>query len=129
MFLYGIGRADLVAKIHLLELPCYAALLWLMVTRFGAEGAALAWTLRVFVDTVLLFVVSRRLYPAAELRYGPVLAALIGVGALALGCVIASTAGRYGYAVLILAAFAVYAWKRLLTTHERLVLAKKLALK
>src|SRR5687768_10586999 len=54
IFLYGLGRADLAAKIHLLELPGYAILLWLLVPMLGAEGAALAWSLRAFFDALLL---------------------------------------------------------------------------
>ncbi len=49
------GRSDLTAKLHLLELPLFAMLLVGAVARWGVEGAALAWTLRVALDTVLLY--------------------------------------------------------------------------
>jgi O-antigen/teichoic acid export membrane protein len=52
--LYGVGRPDLPAKFHLLELPIHVALAWLLVTHFGLPGAALAWTIRATLDTVLL---------------------------------------------------------------------------
>ena len=129
IFLYGVGRADIAAKTHFLELPAYAMALWFLVPMLGADGAALAWTLRAFVDAVLLFVVSRRVYPTQKVRYAPVATAmLMGIGALALGCVVASTAGRLAYGAVILGTFAVYGWRRLLTTHERLALAKAINL-
>ena len=58
-FLQGLGRADLTAKLHLLELLFYPGLAWFLIMRLGITGAALAWTLRVIVDAVVLFVAGR----------------------------------------------------------------------
>ncbi len=57
--LQGQGRPDLTAKFHLLELPIYVAALWLGLATLGLPGAALAWTLRVLLDTALLFRAAR----------------------------------------------------------------------
>ncbi|HZQ68829.1 MAG TPA: flippase [Terriglobales bacterium] len=51
----GAGRADLTAKFHLLELPIYLLMLWYLLSKFGATGAALAWSLRTLLDMALLF--------------------------------------------------------------------------
>lgn len=59
VFLYGQGRADLPATFQLLELPVYVALAWWCVRTYGVTGAALAWTLRVTLDAVLLFAAAR----------------------------------------------------------------------
>jgi len=53
--LQGIGRPDLPAKFHLIELPIYIVVVWLLVSHYGINGAAAAWTLRVALDTLLLF--------------------------------------------------------------------------
>ncbi|MFC2105544.1 flippase [Candidatus Bipolaricaulota bacterium] len=53
--LQGMGRPDLPAKFHLLELPIYIGVVWLLVSRWGISGAAAAWTMRVTVDAFLLF--------------------------------------------------------------------------
>lgn len=50
------GRSDVTAKLHLLELPAFAALLVWGVQSFGIIGAALAWTARVGLDAALLYV-------------------------------------------------------------------------
>jgi len=42
----GIGRPDVVAKYHLIELPIYAGVIYFFITRFGINGAAFAWCLR-----------------------------------------------------------------------------------
>jgi len=59
----GIGRPDIPAKFHLLELPIYIILAWFLIRKFGITGAALAWTIRVGLDTILLFVASWRRIP------------------------------------------------------------------
>jgi len=53
--LQAVGRPDLTAKFHLLEFPCYAVALWILLPRVGLVGAALAWSLRLCVDAFLLF--------------------------------------------------------------------------
>lgn len=53
-YLQSIGRPDLCAKIHMIELPFYLFILHLLISRFGINGAAMAWTLRVFFDTLAL---------------------------------------------------------------------------
>lgn len=56
------GRADITARIHLLELPLYLCILYFSIRDFGVYGAAWAWVGRVFLDTLLL------LYWACHLR-------------------------------------------------------------
>jgi len=53
-FLHGVGSTKSTALIHLLELGIYFVLLYFLVQQFGLPGAALAWTLRVGLDLVLL---------------------------------------------------------------------------
>ncbi len=63
---HGAGRPDLPAKLHLIELPVYLALLWSMVRMRGIEGAAIAWTARVALDAICLFVVVRICLPSRD---------------------------------------------------------------
>jgi O-antigen/teichoic acid export membrane protein len=63
--LQGIGRPDLTAKFLLLELPLYVGALWFLVKNMGLPGAALAYTLRALVDTILLFAAARWLKSAS----------------------------------------------------------------
>lgn len=59
-YLQAQGRPDLPAKLHLLEVLPYLAFLWWAIGAWGIQGAALAWTLRVSVDSILLFGVAHR---------------------------------------------------------------------
>jgi O-antigen/teichoic acid export membrane protein len=64
--LQGKGHPDLTAKLHLAELPVYVFALWALVQAFGIVGAAMAWTLRIILDTAALFVLG--MYCTPELR-------------------------------------------------------------
>lgn len=62
-FLQGLGRPDLPAKFHLMEIPLYALVALVFVRLAGIEGAALAWTFRVIIDALLLFRASMSKLP------------------------------------------------------------------
>jgi O-antigen/teichoic acid export membrane protein len=52
------GRPDVTAKLHLAELPLHGLLVWWLISLWGTPGAALAWTIRVAVDALLLSVAA-----------------------------------------------------------------------
>ncbi len=66
--LQGLGRPDLCAKFHLVELVLYVPLLFLLLDAWGITGAAAAWTFRVTLDGALLLLAARRLVGAGEHR-------------------------------------------------------------
>ena len=52
------NRPDLTAKIHLIQVAPFLIILFLGVHYFGLEGAAWAWTLRVALDALLMFLAA-----------------------------------------------------------------------
>jgi len=52
--LQSVGRPDITAKLHLFELPIFLGALWACLHHFGILGAAIAWTLRMGLDLLLL---------------------------------------------------------------------------
>jgi O-antigen/teichoic acid export membrane protein len=110
------GRSDVTAKLHLAELPAYAAALWLLTSEFGILGAAWAWSLRAMVDCALLFMSARRLGLvhdfAAILRDVGVATALAMAAALLLGAS-PSALRAAGIAIVVLLGLAMsYLWGR-----------------
>ena len=78
--LQGEGRPDLVAKVHAAELVPYLLLLWAALHKFGAAGAAAAWSIRTTADMVALGILSRASRQAARgvlVSSGLVVAALV----------------------------------------------------
>lgn len=61
--LQASGRADIVAKLQLVQLPFYALLAWWLSRIFGSTGVAMAWSLRVVADAMLLSIAMNRLLP------------------------------------------------------------------
>jgi O-antigen/teichoic acid export membrane protein len=81
-FLLGMGRSDIPAKFHILEVLFYIPLLWLLIRAKGIQGAALAWSIRVTVDMILLFLAAKRVGGASfpqlsQFQIIPVVATLI----------------------------------------------------
>ncbi len=62
--LHSAGRADVTARIHLLEVLPYLGLLWWAIVHFGVAGAAFVWLLRATADTLLLWQAVARHVPA-----------------------------------------------------------------
>jgi O-antigen/teichoic acid export membrane protein len=73
------GRPDLSAKLKLIEIPPYIALTYWLIVRFGITGAAIAWVLRVLLDSVLLFMVCRQWVPGRPFKIAHVSLAMISI--------------------------------------------------
>jgi O-antigen/teichoic acid export membrane protein len=83
VFLQGAGYAKWTGTLHMLELPFYAVALWsLLRGGAGIEGAAYAWSGRIVIDAVALYVMSVRLEPQL-LRTALRDLVLVGVACLA----------------------------------------------
>lgn len=86
----GAGAARTTGLVHAVELPLFVALLWVLTIRHGPTGAAVAWLLRIALDTSLMFELCRRLrgWPLGALfsprRLGALGLAALGFGGLAL---------------------------------------------
>lgn len=59
--LQGRGRADITAKLHLVEFPIYLGLLYLLLINYGLIGAALAWLFRIVIDMAALYYFNLRM--------------------------------------------------------------------
>ncbi|MEW5791482.1 MAG: flippase [Pseudomonadota bacterium] len=119
----GAGRPDLTAKLHLIELPIYLFLLLWLLHLYGIVGAAMAWTLRVTLDTTLLFWMSSRLLEGLaiySLRFAMLMiSTLLGLGALVLPM---QSGLKWLLFSMVLIAFAVAAWLLILDQQERTIL-------
>jgi len=62
----SMGRPDLTARLHMIQLPFYLLAAWALIGAWGIEGAAIAWAGRLLVDTALLLAMARHLLPRAS---------------------------------------------------------------
>lgn len=124
--LQGVGRPDLTAKFHLAELPIHIGLVWFLVTHFGLPGAALAWTLRVTLDFVLLIVAacrithtSPRLLAGRELGRSLGTLAALGVGLLLLRSSTHVFIADAAFTLILSGGFLFAAWHYVLNVEEK----------
>jgi O-antigen/teichoic acid export membrane protein len=120
----ALGRPDLTAKLHLLELPLYLGAIVFSIREFGIVGAAIAWLLRVLLDTILLLRFSRRLFPENNRRMGVVIATLACVAALlclslALSVILQSLLLKLFLAVTLIFALLAFFWRISLDAEEK----------
>lgn len=114
------GRPDLTAKLHLVELPFYLLVLWVFVHTIGIVGAAIAWSLRVTIDAIVLFAMVKRALPHAAIRARSLVSS--GLGMMAAILIGASIPGMVAKAVFLVMAeglFLLSAWRLLLSPRDR----------
>ncbi len=125
--LQGLGRPDLTAKAHLIELPIYALGAWYLTKVAGITGAAVAWSLFLVFDAALLSLIAGNQLSApahaiwavaVRLRSAVVLAATFGM-AVALVSLLGGAGLKLALAGVATVAFAWLAWFRVLDAGER----------
>jgi O-antigen/teichoic acid export membrane protein len=125
VLLQARGRADVSAKLHLAQIPLYAALLWAMIRLFGLEGAAAAALVRGTIGAAVLFLIAHRLVPGSVRGVRPLLPFALPVTvSLAVAWLAPPPLGAL-FVLPALALFGVAAWAMLLTAHERTSLADR----
>ena len=118
--LQGVGRPDLTGKLNLIELPLYILMIWVLAKTMGLAGVAMAWTLRVLVDTAVLWVIARRsLAVDRRLLRTPALTWLTMGLALLVGALLPGTTARIAYLFAAATIYLPIAWFGLVTPSER----------
>jgi O-antigen/teichoic acid export membrane protein len=124
--LLAMGRPDICAKFHLLELPFHMILAWFLVVHFGLAGAALAWTIRVSVDFLLLIIAasrvthtSYRLFLGRDFRRSVVTLGALAVSLALVWGTVPTLVDRACCSAIIGAAVALGAWQYILSAEEK----------
>jgi len=117
----SVGRPDITARVHLVELPIYIAALYYLIVAYGALGAAIAWTVRQLIDSGVLQFFARRLLGNSSPQGWLSRAILLGCG-LGLVCSTAFIQGmslRMSYVAVVLLAYLFISWTWLLSSPDR----------
>jgi len=119
----GAGRPSVAARLHLVELPLYLVLAWLLIARFGIAGAAIAWTIRVAVDGLVLFLLAHRERGTSRGRLRPRLQVTLAAAVAVLGVSLLLSDQPIGLRVAFVfvatVAFGTVAWRALMDRDER----------
>jgi len=137
VLLQGIGRPDLPTKFRLLVLPIYGSIAWLLVSQWGIIGAALAWTMRVVMEALMLFMAAFKVCGFAPRLLRDSGIALASLTFLLLVCVacgikvfvkVFSLSAQSLLIMLSLALFAGFCWRYVLDAVDRETIFKAVRL-
>jgi O-antigen/teichoic acid export membrane protein len=120
MLIQAAGEPRWMAKTHLVELPLFIALLWLLTSRYGILGTAVASALRNSIDAVIVFALARRgVAHGFQVGRGFILPALLAAALMA--AALWARTWTHGLLVLLpgLTLFCAFAWWRVLQPGER----------
>lgn len=124
----ALGRPDLTGKYHLAELPLYAALLWILLPRYGIVGVAVAWAARAAIDALLLLLTCPVLLPASRRSITRSLAWLaMAIPVIAAASLVPGTFARVAIATAAVPVWAAVTWWGILTEAERRAPARLLS--
>ncbi|MBV2093661.1 MAG: flippase [Candidatus Thiodiazotropha sp. (ex Codakia orbicularis)] len=123
------GHPDWAAKLHLLELPVYLVVLWWALSNYGILGAAVVWTLRAWVDALVLYAMSLLLIPecrasAPGFGFSMIVAIVLFFSASQLDGLL----GKSVFVVVVLSGFSYIVWHHVLEQTERRWLLKGLGI-
>jgi O-antigen/teichoic acid export membrane protein len=126
-YLQGVGRPDLTAKYHLAEVPIYLIAVYFLVSWYGVSGAAMAWSVRVMLDAVLLFGGVVFLFGTSPLQLTREigLPAIFAVAALTIASGAAAIVLRQNVVICLIAvgvvilAYSGFVWRAILHQAER----------
>jgi len=114
------GRSDIFAKIYWLELIPHVVLVWILAHRFGAAGAAAAWSIRVTVDGAVLFWLAHKF----GVRFDRARIWAFAAAAMFMASPVAALAiwGHHpiviAVAILVAVAYAIAVWRTVLKEEE-----------
>lgn len=122
------GRADLVAKLHLLQLPIYVLLMWLSVSHWGLEGAAFVWLGRALLEMTIFFAWTKRMAPNSKTSNHATVYLLCGALGLALAFGLSNAVINVRLITLIVALILFHScfWFWVLKPSDRLWVNQKL---
>lgn len=81
------GRPDITAKIHVIETPIYLFVLFFFLKWFGITGAAMAWSIRLIVETFILFHFAEKLLTSEFPQRAKIKSVLVVLCAVLIGLV------------------------------------------
>lgn len=120
-YIQAIGRPDISAKLHFIELPFYLLLLWWAIHSYGIGGAAIVWVVRVSADGIVLFILSTHHLGGYSKRLTQLSSSVvIAVLCLCLPFFLISFFERVIYSLVISCLYIYMVWFWVLATDERI---------
>jgi O-antigen/teichoic acid export membrane protein len=119
-FIHSAGRADITAKLYVVEMPLYLICLLWLVPAHGIVGVAYAWFARIAFDGIALLLACGALCPSIGSLFVPaLLVTSLTTAGLVAGSMLPMTALKLAAALAIIAVLAGVSWYFLLAEEDR----------
>ena len=120
MLIQAAGEPRWMAQLHIVELPIFIAILWLLTSRYGIVGTAVAACLRNAIDAAVVFWLACSRVTFSPMNWRATLPpALLAAALLSAAAWPETWAQALPVALAGVGVFAVYAWAVLLSPVER----------
>jgi O-antigen/teichoic acid export membrane protein len=121
------GRPDLTAKISVIELPIYLLILYWLINAYGIKGAALAYLLRSFFDTITLNIFANKLLLIKQSFNQLIIFIIITIPFLFIPIFLSINLVTKGFIILLMIIiFLFLGWKKVLDSNEREFIYEKI---
>tara|TARA_B110000967_G_C18898763_1_gene572933 strand:+ start:2767 stop:4266 length:1500 start_codon:yes stop_codon:yes gene_type:complete len=118
--IHAAGRPDLTAKVHFIEIIMYLPLAWILINRFGIEGAAIAWVIRASLDSVVLFYLAGYILKITYPKFQIFLISFLVLTLLFISMLFFHDLYfKLAFTAISLIIFFILSWKGLLDSDER----------
>ncbi len=122
-----VGRPDIVAGLHLIQLPIYLLLVWYLGNMLGTVGVAMAWALRALLDGIFMLAAVLWCVPIdlAKWRVRPAIEKGLPILAFLCAAWLIDRVWRAELSVVLalfpifIASFVLWEWYLLLTVSDR----------
>ena len=119
-FIQGAGRPDLTGKLHLIEFPPYIVLLAVSINLAGITGAAVIWTLRFVIDTIVMYLIAQKLLGTYRLKTKKkVLVFVFSLASIAVSAILQPFHWRAIASLMVTAIFFWAAFRYFLSAEEK----------
>jgi len=123
----GAGRPDITAKLHLIEVPFYIIVLFLMTNGYGIKGASIAWAGRLAVDSTIMFYIAlKMLEKKNELIIRVFVVIILTSAAYILALIISGIFQKSFFICLFLPLYLSFVWFYILNSGEKEIVQEKI---
>lgn len=125
-FFQGVGKPSIPAILNLIELPFYLLLMWWSIGKWGIDGAAFIWLLRIIIDSAILFFISYKKFDIKfHSKFIPIFF-LVTLICLVIPFFLTIFYIKVIYAVGFLLLFVIIVWKHFISVEEKNFLYSKI---
>jgi O-antigen/teichoic acid export membrane protein len=126
VFFQGTGKPHIPTLLNLVELPFYVFGMWLMISNYGIDGAALFYMIAAAIDAFIMYFFA---YKVFRLRFNSVFPVIFLVACILLLLIMITVQGivlKLILSLIILVSFVYTVWKYFLTEDERIFFVSKI---